>query len=187
MMRLTMAIWWSLALVWFVTSQAGAEPAPAQIARRLEVKGYGATVEAAQKDALREAVAKLQAELRQEQIDHWQPTEAVVQRHLLDGTGHADADLIIDQMSLSKTWVLTVKIPASDALQSMDRQAVRREVAEVRMGTAIRIVAALALLLAVTVGGIHADEWTRSRYTNLLRLAGAGVIGAAAAGWWWMR
>ena len=168
-MRLTMAIWWSLALVWFVTSQAGAEPASAQIARRIEVKGYGVTVEAARKDALREAVAKLQAALRQEQIEHWQPTEAAVQRYFLEGTGHGDADELIDQLPPSKTWVLTVKIPASDALQSLERQAVRHEIAEARMGVAIRIIAALALLLAVTVGGIYADAWTQSRYTNWLR------------------
>src|SRR5262245_26280377 len=147
MMRLTMAVWWSLALVWLVTAQAGAGPAKDQIARRIDVTGYGGTIEAARKDALREAVAKLQAELHQEGIEHWQPTEAVVQRHLLEGDGHADQDVVIDQqLPRQKSWVVKLQIPASEALRNMDREALRRETAQWRIGATFRVAAALALL-----------------------------------------
>lgn len=187
-MRLTMAIWWGLALVWFVTSLRASEPGVGQVARRIDVKGYGPTLEAARKDALREATAKLQAELRQEQVVHWQPNDAVVQRHLLDGAGHAEEDVgVIDQLPPQKTWVVKLKIPSSDILQNMERQAVRRYISETRMGASFHVIAALALLLAVVVGGIHVDEWTHSRFTNWLRVAGAGVLAAAGFGWWWWR
>jgi hypothetical protein len=187
MMRLTMAVWWSLALVWFVTAQAGAGAANTPVARHIDVKGYGVSIEAARKDALREATARLHAELRQEHVEHWEPNDAVVQRHLLDGAGYADDDVVIDQLGPQKTWVVKLKIPASNVLQNMERQAVRRDLSETRMGAALQVVAALALLLAVIVGGIYADEWTRSRYTNWMRVAGAGVLTAAAVSWWWLR
>lgn len=187
MMRLTMAVWWSLALVWFVTAQAGAGAANTPAARHIEVKGYGVSSEAARKDALREATAKLHAELRREHVEHWEPNDALVQRYLLDGAGYADDDVVIEPLGPQKTWVVKLKIPASDVLQNMERQAVRHNLSETRMGAALQVVAALALLLAVVVGGICADEWTQSRYTNWLRVAGAGVLTVAVVGWWWLR
>ena len=187
-MRLTMAVWWSLALVWLLTSQAGAEPAADHAARHVEIKGYGLSIEAAKKDALTKAIAELTAELRQQQLEHWQPTEAEVQRHLLKTPGRAANDEVVAAgIPPSKTWMIELTIPAPEALQQLDRRALRREVSETRMSLTLRVVAALAFFLAVAVGCIRADEWTGARYTNWLRLAGAGVVAAAAAGWWWLR
>src|SRR5262245_60380046 len=132
-MRLTMAIWWSLALVWLATSHAGAEPAAAQAARRIDVKGYGATAEAARKDAVHEATAKLRAELLQQNIEHWQPTEAVVQSHLVDGAGYADEEVEIAPLGTQKTWVIHLKIPDSRDLRCLDQASLRQQVAEGRM------------------------------------------------------
>lgn len=188
MMRLTMAVWWSLALVWLLTSQAGAESVQAQAARREEVKGYGPSLEVAKQDALREAVMKLQAELRRQNLDHWRPTERDVQQHLLEGPGRAgEVETIDKNLPPSKTWIQPVKFPSEESLRNMDRQALRRDVSEERMSLALRAIAALAAVLAVIVGCIRADEWTSSRYTGWLRAAGAALIAGVAAGWWWMR
>ena len=187
MMRLTMAVWWSLALVWLLTSQADAESAHAQAARHEEIKGIGPSLEVAKRDALREGVKRLQMELLRQNLDHWRPTENDVQ-HLLEGPGRAgEIEVINKDLPPSKTWIYPVKIPSDDALRSMDRQALRREVSEQRMSLALRAFAAVAAVLAVIIGCIRADEWTSSRYTALLRAASAALIVAVAVGWWWMQ
>lgn len=187
MMRLTMAVWWSLALVWLLTSQAGAEPAQAQPSRSDEIKGIGPSLDVAKRDALYDGVKKLQAELLRQNLNHWQPTERDVE-HLLEGPGQAgELKIIHKDLPPSKTWIYPMKIPSDDALRNMDRQALRREVSEMRMSLALRAVAALAVVLAVIVGCIRADEWTSLRYTGWLRAAGAALIAAVVAGWWWMR
>lgn len=190
MMRLTMAVWWSLALVWLLTSQADAESGHAQLARHEEIPGHGPSLEVAKQVALRNAVQKLQDELRRQQLDHWQPTERVVKEHLLDGPGKVAADVadpVAGPQKTWKTWVIGLKIPSNEELRNMDRQAQRHEVSEARMSLALRVVAALAAVLTIIIGCIRADEWTSSRYTAWLRAAGAALIAAVVAGWWWMR
>jgi hypothetical protein len=187
MMRLTMAVWWSLALVWLLTSQVDAESAAGQAAQRIEVKGYGSSVEAAKKDALEKAVLTLEAHLRQQQFDHWQPTESYVLARLLDDPGRAADDVAIGQFGTAKTWVLALNIPGDDTLQHLDRHARRQQLSEGRMSLALRFLAALVLVLSVIVGYIRADEWTQSRYTTWLRLASGGVLVALAAAWWRLR
>lgn len=188
MMRLTMVVWWSLALVWFVTSQAGAEPVDDERARLVKIEGHGVSIQAAEQKALREAVEALRLELRQRQLDYWQPTESQVMR-LLDGKGHAGADAVIDsKLAPFKTWIVTLKIPGDEMLQELDRQAKRQSVSETRMSMALRMLALLAVTLCVLVGGIRLDEWTHSRYARWLSGAGAGVfLAIAAVGWWWLR
>src|SRR5687767_14136198 len=114
-MRLTMAIWWSLGLIWLVTSQAvTAEPALEGPLFREEVAGAGLTVEAAKQNAVRAAVAKLEEHLRQREppLVHWQPSEAFVQQHLLDGAGEEGTDIALDKINeKAKSWVVTLKVP----------------------------------------------------------------------------
>jgi hypothetical protein len=52
---------------------------------------------------------------------------------------------------------------------------------------ALHTAAALASALMVLLGYLRADEWTRSRYTAWLRLAGASALVAIVAGWVWLR
>ena len=188
MMRLTMTVWWSLALVWLLTGQADAEPANEQRARRVEIKGYGLTVAAAKKDATRKSLESLQIELRQLQLPHWEPTDADVQA-MLEDTGQAGEDVVaVEQLPPSKTWVVHLKVPSEDVLRQLDRRSLRFVTAAARMSLTLRVLAALALGVAVTVGSIHLNAWTQSRYTNLLRVTAAGVLaGIIGAGWWWLR
>ncbi|MCI0683986.1 MAG: hypothetical protein L0Y71_17905 [Gemmataceae bacterium] len=187
MMRLTMAVWWSLALVWLLTSHADAESGLAQPARQ-EIKGIGRTLEVAKQDALREAAAKMQAELLRQQLEHWRPTERDVQEYLLEGPGReGPVETINKELGPLKTWFIPLKIPPEDALRNMDRQAERREVSEARMSLTLRAAAALAAVLTIIIGCVQIDEWTRSRYTGWLRAAGAALIAGVAAGWWWVR
>lgn len=188
MMRLTMAVWWSLALVWLVTSQADAEPAADPPAPRIEAKGYGTNSDEAKSDALRDAVRKLKAQLHIRQIEHWQPTEEYTRLHLLEGPGHPGTDEpVAEGLKPARTWILTVSVPTASVLEQLDRQAGRRDLAEFRQSVALRVVAGLALALMVLIGCIRADEWTRSRYTTWLRLAGASTFVAIVAGWLWLR
>ena len=186
MMRLTMAVWWSLALVWLLTSYADAESGHDQAARQEEIKGYGPSLEVAKLDALRQTVEKIQAELRRQNLDHWHPTERDVQ-HLLEGPGRAgEVETIDKNLPPSKTWIIPVKIPSDDTLKNMDRQAQRREVSEERMSLALRVVAAVAAVLTVILGCIRTDEWTSCRYTAWLRAVATALVAAVVAGWWWM-
>jgi hypothetical protein len=187
MMRLTMAVWWSLALVWLLAAPVGAEPGSDRGAPKIEAKGFGVNLEEAKSDALRDAVLKLRAQLPRRQIEHWQPTEDYIRLYLLDSPGRAGADEPLANGLKAATWHLTVKIPSPDVLEQLDRQAARRERGEFRTSMALRVVAGLALALVVLIGCIRADEWTRSRYTTWLRLAGASTFVAIVAGWLWLR
>jgi hypothetical protein len=174
MMRLTMAIWWSLALLWLATSQAGAEPAPQAPPRRQEIKGYGPTHAVAKQDALREAAQQLAKHLRKMEppLTHWEPSESFVQQHLFDGPGKPDQDAVFEKAGVMKTWVVTLKLPHDTVLVDWDRQAQREARAEERLSQALHVVAALFIMLTVSVGYVRLDDWTRSRYTPWLR-AGA--------------
>jgi len=184
MMRLTMAVWWSLALVWLVTNQAVAEPASDQPASRIIVKGYGATDDDAKKDGLKAAVEKLQEELRRQHLDHWHPSEKYIKERLLVGAGHLGDNV---EVPPAKTWIYEVNIPDGETLTHLDQQAQRQERAEARLSLALHTAAGLALVLVVLLGYLRADEWTRSRYTAWLRLAGVGALAAIVAGWVWLR
>jgi hypothetical protein len=117
MMRLTMAVWWSLALVWLVTSQAVAEPASDQPARRITVKGYGPNEEVAKKLGLKAAAEKLQEELHRQQLDHWHPSEKYIKERLLVDAGHL-GDNVEDPPA--KTWIYEVTIPNGETLTHLD-------------------------------------------------------------------
>jgi hypothetical protein len=184
MMRLTMAVWWSLALVWLLTSPADAEPGPGQPARRITVTGYGPTHEVAKKLGLKAAADKLHEQLRTQQLDHWRPSESFIKDRLLVDAGHI-GDNVDDPPA--KTWTYEIAIPDDETLKQFDRQAQRQERAESRLGFALHAAAGLALALVVLIGCIRADEWTRSRYTAWVRLAGAGALAAIVAGWCWVR
>jgi len=190
-MRLTMAIWWSLGLIWLVTSQAvTAEPALGEAGLRQEVTGAGLTVEAAKQNAVRAALDKLHEHLRQHEppLVHWRPSEAFVQQHLLDGPGKDGKDITLDKLDeQAKTWVVTLKVPNDTTLVAWDRAARRRELAELRLGQALQVVAGLFVLLSVIVGYVRLDDYTHGRYTGLLRAAGALVLVLVGAGWWWSR
>src|SRR5262245_12913288 len=182
MMRLTMAVWWILALVWLVTSQAVAEPASDQPARRITAKGYGSTDEVAKKDALKAAAEKLQEELHRQQFDHWHPSEKFIKERLLVDTGQSG-----DKFKGLNAWIYEVAIPDAETLQYLDQRARRQERAEARLSLALHTVAGIALVLVVLIGYLRADEWTRSRYTAWLRLAGVSALVAIVAGWMWLR
>ena len=171
MMRLTMTIWWSLAVVWLVTSQAGAEPAPNAPPVRQEIKGYGPTLAVAKQNAIREASQHLVKHLRGQDppLTHFSPSESFVQQHLLDGPGRQDADIDLEKLGPAKTWVVTLKLPGDMTLANWDRQAEREARAEQRLSQALHLVAALFVMLAVSVGYVRLDDWTRSRYTAWLR------------------
>jgi hypothetical protein len=186
MMRLTMTIWWSLGLLWLATSPAGAGSAPQEAPRHQEVKGYGPTHAIAKQDALREAGQQLAKHLAKIEppLTHWTPSESFVRDHL-EGGGRADQDAVFEKIGPLKTWVVTLKVPADAELITLDRQAQREARAEQRLSQALHVVAALFVMLLVGVGYVRLDDWTRSRYTPWLRVAGAAMLALAAAGWWW--
>jgi hypothetical protein len=186
-MRLTMSIWWSLAVLWLVTSQgATAEPAPDAEPLREEVKGLGLTQELAKQDAVRAARERLQELLRQHEppLVHWQPSDAFVEKHLIKGAGRPGAQGEFEKIGPTKSWVVTLEVPGDMTLVSWDRAAERDALAEQRLSRALHVVAGLFVLLSVGVGYVRLDEYTRSRYTGWLRAASAAVLLLAGAGWW---
>lgn len=186
MMRLTMAVWWSLALVWLLAGKVEADSAPGQPARVEEVKGYGATVEIAKKNAVQAAALEVHRHAREHRLTHWRPTETFVAENLLDGPGRAGPDDTIADL-VTKSWIHIVRIPDESSLRGLDRQAQRDQRAEERMSLTLRILAALVLALGLFVGTTRMDEWTHGRYTLPLRLVAAGVLISAGVGWWWVR
>lgn len=187
MMRLTMAVWWSLALIWLVAGSAGADSPDDEAMVRREVKGYGPTLNAAKRNALREAVVELEQYLRTRRppLVHWQPTEAFVGQHLIDGAGREGAEVQLEEFGPAKTWIVHLKIPAETTLVDWDRRAERTALAEQRLGQTLHAVLAIGLIIALGIGYIRLDDWTRSRYTAWLRLAGFGLTAVVVAGWWW--
>ncbi|MCS7046537.1 MAG: hypothetical protein NZO58_09295 [Gemmataceae bacterium] len=184
MRRWTQAVWWSLALVWLAIDQAAGSAACGAGAWRREVTGRGTDLRAAQRAALDQAVAVVTERLHALGLWHWQPDGEFVRRHCLIGAGRAGPDEPLTDGLVAKTWTFNLCVPSDQTLRRLDAEAWRRDTSTARMGVALRVVVALAWLLAVFVGQVRLEQWTRGRHSAVVRTMALGA-GAAGLAWAW--
>lgn len=199
MMRLTMAVWWSLALFWLLTHNLDAQPgqghaAPSSSSAAAaswprEIIGRGLTLEGAKNDAVRHVIEKTVAFLREQEppMLAWQPTPDFVQERMIDGPGRADKDLVLPDVGTTKTWILTVKPLDLAMLRALDEEAQRGLRAGQRLALSGQLLGALLAVLATFLGYLHLDERTQGRYRRWLRAGAVAMLMVGGAGWWWLQ
>jgi hypothetical protein len=191
-----MALWWTLALLYFLSAPVarGDQARPSQRSLKdwpWKVEGLGLDSGRAKENAWKETHKQVAGFLdRQEPpIQTWRPSEAYIQKHLLDHE-EAGEDIALsgkDPPFKAKRWLVFLKPPDLEAMVVLDRHMQRGLRAQERMLTLGRFGAGLVVVLAALAGYIRLDEWTRGSYTRLLQLAGVGVIAAVFAGLWLIR
>jgi hypothetical protein len=184
-----------LSLFGFLASIASAQPAPQAAARPQgpvgwprEVKGYGTTVELAQKSAMEHAVQRVAACLESQDppLSAWHPDASYVKKNLLKGAGEQGDDFaIVDNGPKVKTWILTFQEPAKwHEMVQFNQVEVRRHSAAERQSTAAFGLAGVTALLAVGWGYLRVDEWTKGRFSRWLAIGAVTLLGASGAVWW---
>jgi hypothetical protein len=149
-----------------------------------EVKGYGLTNEEAKKDAVRQAtetVAKFML-LQDPSMDAWQPDEEYVRTHLLEGDGREGDEVKLAAGVVRATWIQPLKkTPNWNELVQLNQTAHRHQLAVERQTYAALGLAALTALLATGWGYLRIDEWTRGRFSKVLRIGAVVVIAITGA------
>ena len=198
MMRLTMAIWWSLALVWLLTTQLGAQPghgssapssalAPNKTYPR-EVQGYGRTYADAQKDALKHLGDQLVLLLHSHNppLLSWEPSLAELRRHFIQGEGVPGPDFV-DEHVTRRTWIYPVKPLDHDLLALLNQNAWRIEQAGARTLAALQFFGGIFVLLAVLLTTLKIDDRLAGRYRSQVHIAGGLAVFLVLVGWWFFR
>jgi hypothetical protein len=80
-----------------------------------------------------------------------------------------------------KTWAVTVEVTPAQ-----HEELLRLARSHERMALWAKLVVLAVLTVAAVGGYLRLEEWAHWRHTFLPRLAGAGVLGAVAAGAWWL-
>jgi hypothetical protein len=196
MMRSILAFIALIALLSFMGTVSRAQPQPQPAGKPQgpvgwprEVKGYGTTVEQAEKSAMEHAVQRVAMCLQSQDppLEAWHPDADYVKKHLLKpGPGEAGEDFaIVDNGPKVKTWVLTFKESPNWADMVQLNQAEQRLVSAAdRQSMAGFGLAALTALLATGWGYLRIDEWTKGRFTRWLAIGAATLLGASGAVWW---
>jgi hypothetical protein len=160
-----------------ISAQAKDAPLPKPFWQK-SIEGRGDNEESAKRDALREA-AKLAEGLRQQQkpfFDVFAINEENVGRFLQPESSKAGDDLKIklgEKEEIFKTWVINLRTDTDRTLRAEERSVL-----------AGCVTAFLALVVAIGFGYVRIDEYTRQRYTTILRIAGAGILAVVLAGAW---
>ena len=200
MMRVVMTFWWGLLTLWLLTTDLEAQ-SPSRNGKAsanknaggqpFTVTGYGLDVDTAKRDALKEARKELTTYLRARDLslDYWVPSEAYIQKNLLEGAGEQGPDFQVGENEPAKTWVLTVKTPNMSEAQRLN--SIAKQQAEHRMRQSVVLprlhilakgLAAIVVLLLALVGYLRLEEKTRGIYTHLLRFGMICLVAGAGAG-----
>ncbi|MBI3408825.1 MAG: hypothetical protein HY040_10750 [Planctomycetes bacterium] len=169
MMRMIMAIWWTLAIFWLSTHPLEAQSKSKKAARLedwpTEVKGFGLTEEAAKRDAVTRLREETILYLRSKETAPlvWEPTSEYVKRNLIDGTGKRGDDEEIPALGLAKTWVFPLKQLDLAKIAQLDEQAQRQARVEDRLSLGGYFVGAAIVCLGGTSVLLSAKEWLKKR------------------------
>jgi hypothetical protein len=176
-----------------------APAAPEGFLMQEEVKGWGATQEDAEKDALEKARVLVENYLKRANPPlRWKPSAAFVHQHLLVGEPRRceEEDQKIElkgRVVTVQCWVWTVGVtPDQSRLISREEREQRAQVqrqervvrSEGRMVLLGKVTGGLVLLLAAVAGFLHLDEkikgsrrvWMKAGLAAALIGAGAGLV-----------
>jgi hypothetical protein len=196
MMRVTLALAATIALLWCVSGQSGAQPGLANPGKQhgppgwpRDVPGYGASEENAKKNAVERAVAQVAESLKKwdPPLEAWQPSEDYLRKHMLDGEGRRGPEVHVGpaEDDKAKQWIVSVRETQDwAAIIQLNQTAQRRELAVGRQATAGYTVAALAALLAVAWGYLRLDDWSHGRFSKWLRIGAVAALAVTALVWW---
>ena len=155
-----------------------------------EVKGYGDTPDQARKMAIHEGMRQLKLVMQRQNppLQSWEPDFDFVRAHWLVLPGRAGEDFVDENLALvKKSWIIRLKTdPDWQEVVSKDRHAERRLTASTRQGLLARGLFFVSLLLGVGFGYMRLEEWTRYRYSRLLRFSGAGLAASIVGVAWWI-
>src|SRR5579871_3828894 len=147
---------------------------------RITAEGQGETKADARRNALEKAAKQFQDEVRgMEPPVEWRPPADYLETQL--------RDRLLWQEEPAKTFPDPVgrmeRVKLSVEVTDRDRQEIRRLDQQVRREGRLllvaEILAGLLVFLTAVAGYIRLDEWSKGYYTGWLRLAAAGLIGAA--------
>jgi hypothetical protein len=160
-------------------------PASEFKSRVIKVYGWGETDTDAKQEALQKAQIELVSYLRS--LDpplEWEPPLSYIDQHLakLSKPDPPERDLGVGQ-PVSR-WQIKVELTPRDRsdIQQQDREYRSQQ----RMLWLAKVLGGLVACFAAVAGYVHLDERTKGYYTNWLRLAAIGFVGAVGAGLWYL-
>lgn len=184
--------------LWMLTGcidVTAAGPVVANDRWQAQVEGFGDTAQSAQRAARVNAVKRMLEVLRKEpgsgpfaevtlDAETQKRLVGYAEKYVIAGEGHADKDVQID-VNRFKVWVLPLHEEPDWASIIQLEQTHQRELrASERQTLAGRAMALLFLLIAACFTYVRLDQWTRGRYTTLLRAGAIAAAAALGAGWW---
>lgn len=150
-MRVTLAVWWSLAIFWLATKPLDAQPGQGKSVQVAddgwpsEVKGFGLNVDDAKQSAAERLLEDAEAFADVPHASLKGPAALkFAERAYLRGKGRAGPDFSVEKLGLTKTWIYPVK-----ALDEVRRHARSEE----RINLGGRILAALTVIIALLGAG----------------------------------
>jgi hypothetical protein len=181
----------AVSVIWFIATDTGAQQVgnggkPEAIGWPREAKGYGKTVDSARRNAVQAAVRDVTAFLRNQEppIEAWQPDEAFVRSHLLQGDGQPGEDVKLPDLGAVKTWIqpLQESPPMSDMVR-LNHAAERQQLSIERQRTAGYGLATLTAMLAAGWAYLRVDESTGGRFSKWIGIGAAALVGLAGLAW----
>jgi hypothetical protein len=196
MIRTFLALAATLALLWCVAGDSGAQPKAANVGKAeppvgwpREVRGYGKTLDDAKENALKQAVIRIKVCLESQNppLDAWHPDKNYVRDYLLDGPGRAgeeDVPLLDNADVKAKVWIQPIRqSPKWGEIVHLNQAAQRRELSAHRQTLAGYAVAILTALLTIAWGYLRVDEWTQGRITRWLQIGAVTLLVLGGAAW----
>ena len=195
MMRTILTFSALVASLWFMSGVSKAQPQvqpggkpQAPVGWPREVKGYGTTVELAQKSAMDHAVHRVKGCLQSQDppLKAWDPDAAYLKKHLLKDDGEQGDDFaLVDNGPKVKTWILSFRdTPPWAEMVQLNQAAQRRNAAAERQSMAGYALAILTALLATGWGYLRIDEWTSGRFSRWLAIGATALLALSGAAWW---
>lgn len=179
-MRVIMAIWWTLAIVWLTMNPLEGQSQSKKIAKvkdwPVEVKGYGLSEEAAKADAIERVREEIIAYLRKKDRMPvvWRPSTTYIEKNLLNGQGHAGPEVpldeakellgeVADNVGPATTWIYSLKQIDLARIGQLDEQAQRSLRAEERFAYGLYFVVAVVVFLGSASVLLSTKEWLANR------------------------
>src|SRR5262245_61375174 len=165
-----------LTLVWLNCGSGNAEPKDVLLPRNelpQHVVGHGAKVETAKRTAIAKAIDEISGVMAKHNLTSFKLTEEYLDKHVLIDEGKQGKDFdALPNAEPFKSWIVTFRSESDwcDDIVRRDHEARRQQIAESRQTVGSQVIIALGLLLFVGVGYVRLDEYTKRRYTTLLRL-----------------
>lgn len=127
------------------------------------VKGYGVTIDDAKAEAVKEIAKTLMIKMHEYNppLVTWRPTRDFIVRHVIQDSGTAGDDEVLEQLGKVKTWIYPIR--AVD-LVTLDAEAQRHQRRYERMQASIPFLGAYLLVLTGFAASFRAVSfWRRLR------------------------